>query len=401
MIPLETERSENLEKDAIKPEISAELEARRDDLCTLSLKIHDNPELGFHEFQASEWLTQFLKDNGFKIEKGISELPTAFRASYGQGRPVIAILAEYDALPELGHACGHNLIAGAAVGAGMAARQAADRFGGTLMVIGTPAEELYGGKAIMAEKGAFSDVDIAMMIHPGAHEAAVTEALACQGIQIDFFGKSAHAAARPESGINALEAMVQSFNALNSLRQHIRSKARVHGIITDGGKAANVVPEHSSGLFLVRAAEEAYLEELKKRVLNCFAGAATATGARLEYKWDEVYYAPMLNNLTLGKLFTRNMKSLGRKTRLYDPYKSFGSTDFGNVSQLVPGIHPSVSITGHGVVSHSSQFAEAAGSEKGLDGMMAAAKGMAMTAFDLLADPKQVEKAKDEFMKSK
>jgi amidohydrolase len=307
-------------------------------------------------------------------------------------------MAEYDALPDLGHGCGHNLIATSSVGAGVAARPAIDRCGGKVVVIGTPAEELYGGKVTMAQRGAFSDLDAAMMVHPGGHDSVVTEALACQGLNVEFFGKASHAAGRPEAGINALEAMIQSFNAINSLRQHIRSKARIHGIITDGGQAPNVVPAHSAASFLVRAADETYLAELKQKVLNCFLGAATATGARLEYKWDELCYAPMLNNLTLGRLFVRNMRKIGRKTKMVDPDKSFGSTDFGNVSQLVPGIHASVAITGRrGVVTHSPQFAKAAVSEKGLQAMLDAAKALAMTAADLVADPELMAKVKDEF----
>ncbi len=387
--------------ESIKSEIIAEVDSHREELCQISLQIHANPEMGFHEVKAAGWLTAFLEKNGFSVERGIYDLETAFRATYGHGGPVIAFLAEYDALPDLGHGCGHNLIATASVGAGVAARRAVDRLGGRVMVIGTPAEELYGGKVTMAQRGAFDGLDAAMMVHPGTHDAALTEALACQGLYIEFFGKAAHAAGRPEDGINALEAMILSYNAINSLRQHIRSKARIHGIITDGGQAANVVPAHSAASFLVRAADEPYLEVLKKKVIDCFKGAAIATGARLEYKWDELCYAPMLNNPTLAKVFVKNMRQLGRKTKLEDPDKSFGSTDFGNVSQLVPGIHGSVAIARPGVVTHSPQFAVAAASEKGLQAMTDAARGMAMTAADLLSDPALLARAKEEFLQRK
>jgi amidohydrolase len=384
--------------DRLKSRIIAEVNAKRNDICDLSRKIHDNPELGFHEYKASEWLTQYLEKNGFRVERGILGLETAFRASYGQGSPVIALLAEYDALPGLGHACGHNIIAASSTGAGIAARLAVDEYGGTVLVIGTPAEELYGGKVTMAQKRAFDGLDAAMMVHPGGHNSVVTEALACQGLSVEFFGKASHAAGRPESGINALEALIQSYNAINSLRQHIRPKARIHGIITDGGQAPNVVPDHSAASFLVRADTEAYLEELKQKVLNCFIGAATATGARLEYKWDDLCYAPMLNNIALGRLFMNNMRQIGRKMKLVDPDKSFGSTDFGNVSQLVPGIHATISITNRrGVVTHSPQFAEAAISEKGLQAVIDAAKALAMTVADLLAGPEALVKIQREF----
>jgi len=389
----------NTEK--LKEQVSKEVESHRHQLSALSLKIHSNPELGFKEVKAATWLTEYLEENGFSIERGICQLPTAFRASYGQGKPAIAILAEYDALPNLGHACGHNLIAGSAVGAGVASKPAIDQLGGSILVIGTPAEESYGGKAIMADRGAFNDVDMAMMVHPGAFDTAITQALACHTLEVEFFGKAAHAAARPDAGINALEAMLNSFAAINSLRQHIKEKARIHGIITDGGEAANIVPAHSAGNFMVRAEDDTYLDELKQRVLNCFIGAATATGARLEYRWGNVRYAPVRNNLTLAQLFSQNMQSLERKVQLSDPRKTFGSTDMGNVSQLVPSIHPFIAIAPVEVVSHSPQFATAAASEIGIKGLIDAAKTLAMTVVDLVANPEIVTKVKEEFAQNK
>jgi amidohydrolase len=385
----------------LKASVITEIEAHRQQLRQLSLKIHSSPELGFQEIKAAAWLSQYLEENGFSIEQGICELPTAFRGSYGQGKPAIALLAEYDALPKLGHACGHNLIAGAAAGAAVAAKPAIDRFGGSVLVIGTPAEELYGGKVIMAERGAFDNIDLAMMVHPESHDVATTQALACIGLEVEFLGKAAHAAARPEAGINALEAMLQSFAAINSLRQHIKDKARIHGIITDGGEAANIVPAHSAGTFIVRAEDDAYLDELKEKVLNCFIGAATATGARLEYRWGKVRYAPLRNNLTLARLFRQNIQSLGRKMWLYDPSKAFGSTDMGNVSRIVPSIHPSVAIAPKEVVIHSPEFASAAASEAGIQGMLDAAKALAMTVVDLLANTEIAIRVKQEFQQTK
>ena len=383
--------------DQLKASIIGEVDNRRHQLSELSLKIHSNPELGFQEVKAANWLAQYLEENGFSVERGICELPTAFRGSYGKGKPAIAILAEYDALPDLGHGCGHNLIAGCAVGGGVASKQAIDQFGGSILVIGTPAEELYGGKIIMADKGAFDDIDAAMVVHPGTHDTATAQTLACQTLEVEFFGKEAHAAAIPEEGINALEAMIQSFTAINSLRQHIKDKARIHGIITDGGEAANVVPAHSAGNFIVRAEDDTYLDELKQKVINCFSGAATASGARLEYKWGEGRYAPLFNNLTLAQLFCQNMQSLGRNMKLSDPGKNFGSTDMGNVSQLVPSIHPSVAIAPEDVLGHSPQFASAAASEAGISGLIDAAKALAMTVVDLVANPEIATKVKEEF----
>jgi amidohydrolase len=383
----------------LKASVTASVEAQSRQLRDLSLKIHSHPELGFREVKAAGWLSQYLEKNGFLIERGICQLETAFRASYGKGRPAIALLAEYDALPRLGHACGHNLIAGGSVGAAVAAKMAVDRFGGSIKVIGTPAEELYGGKVLMVERGAFADLDAAMMVHPGSHNAAVTPALACLALDVEFFGRAAHAAGHPEAGINALEAMLLSFAAINSLRQHIKDRARIHGIITDGGEAANIVPAHSAGNFLVRAEDYAYLEELKEKVLDCFVGGATATGARLEYRWGEALYAPMRNNLTLARLFRQNMQSLGRPMPLYDPERSFGSTDMGNVSQVVPGIHPGVAIASPKVTNHSPEFALAAASEAGIRGMLDAAKALAMTIVDLAASPGTVARVKQEFDK--
>ncbi|MEK7353208.1 MAG: amidohydrolase [Chloroflexota bacterium] len=259
-----------METAKLKAAMVNSLDANKMRLKELSLKIHDNPELGFQEVKAADWLTGYLEENGFTIERGICGIATAFRASYGTGRPAIALLAEYDALPGLGHGCGHNIICACAAGAGVAAKQAIDQLGGSIQVIGTPGEEGWGGKVIMADKGAFKELDIAMLVHPETNDFATTEALACQTLDIEFFGKAAHAAANPELGINALEAILQSFTAINSLRQHIRSTARIHGIITDGGKAANIVPDHSAGNFMLRAMENDYLDELKERVLNCF-----------------------------------------------------------------------------------------------------------------------------------
>ena len=383
----------------LKTAVTEKIESRRHQLSELSLKIHANPELGFQEAKAAGWLTRYLEENGFSVERGIGGLPTAFKASYGKGKPAIAILAEYDALPDLGHACGHNLIAAAAIGAGVASQPAIDQFGGSILVMGTPAEELYGGKAIMAERGAFNDLDVAMMVHPGTYDAAITHALACQTLEIEFLGKAAHAAAQPEKGINALEAMLQSFTAINSLRQHIKSTARIHGIITDGGEAANIVPAHSAGNFIVRAEDDDYLDELKQKVLNCFIGAATASGAQLQYKWGDTRYAPMRNNLPLAQLFMRNMEALERKVSLSEPAGGFGSTDMGNVSQLVPGLHAFIAIAEKEVLIHSSEFALAAASERGIESMLDAAKALAMTVIDLAANPETLARVKEEFQK--
>ena len=383
---------ETLKTSAIK-----DVEANRGQLSELALKIHSNPELGFHEVKAVDWLTQYLEQNGFSVERGICELPTAFKAGYGHGKPVIAIMAEYNALPSLGHACGHNLISACAVGAGVASKLAIGRCGGTIIVIGTPAEEIHGGKAIMADRGAFDNLDVAMMVHLGQYNSPVFYSFAAQGLEVEFFGKAAHAAAAPDAGVNALEAMLQSFAGINSLRQHIRDKARIHGVITDGGEAVNVVPAHSAADFLIRAEDDTYLDELKQKVMNCFIGAATASGARLEYKWADICYATMDNNPILAQVFSQNLQSLGREVTMPDPGKLSGSTDMGNVSQLVPSIEAVVGITSSGVSFHTSEFASAAVSDAGINGLIDGAKALAMTVVDLVSDSEIVLKIKKEF----
>jgi amidohydrolase len=380
----------------LKASVAGEIGACYQPLAELSRKIHDTPEVAFQEFKAATWLAGYLEANGFSVEKDACGLPTAFRGTYGRGKPVIALLAEYDALPKLGHACGHNLIATCTVGAGVACRQVVDGLGGSVVVIGTPGEEGYGGKVIMAERGAFDGLDMAMIVHPGGGNAVAMKTLACQTLEVEFFGKAAHAAAKPEAGINALEAMIQSYNAINSLRQHVRGDARIHGVITDGGEAANIVPAHTAASFIVRAGDDSYLDELEEKVIKCFAGAATASGAKLEYQWGE-RYAAMLNNMTLARLFRRNMQLLGHKMRLSDTRFWSGSSDVGNVSRLVPAIQPFVGIAPEDVLVHSPDFAAAAGSEAGLARMLDAARALAMTVADLLASPETVEAAQEEF----
>ena len=382
----------------LKTRAQAEIVRHRDSLFELSCLLHDNPETAMQERRAQSWLTGKLMAHSFAIENDFAGLPTAFRATYGHGRPRLAFLAEYDALPGLGHACGHNLIATAAVAAAFGTRTAVDALGGTVLVVGTPAEELHGGKIIMLSRGAFQDVEAAMMVHPAAHDSATIKALACIALEVEFFGKEAHAAAHPELGINALEAMILSFNAINALRQHIRSDARIHGIITDGGAAANIVPKHSAGRFLVRSQDLEYIQELRGKVLHCFQGAAAATGARLKYHWDEKeFYAPMLNNRELANLYIDNMAILGHSVPFYNQEQSFGSTDMGNVSQAVPAIHASVAIALPGVSEHTEEFARLAGERNSFQVVMEAATALAFTAIDLLSQPVKLAEVQAEF----
>jgi len=389
-----------LELEGLKTKLRNEVDARRQELVQLSLKIHDNPELSFEEKRASSWLIDFLGSNGFRVRSTVAGLPTAFQATYGQGSPRIALLAEYDALPQIGHGCGHNIIAASAVGAGVASKLAIDQLGGTIVVLGTPGEEGFGGKIDMVEAGVFEEIDVAMMVHPNTRNMVTTEMLACTSLEVEFIGKPAHAAAQPYKGVNALEALILAFNSVNSLRQHIKAEARIHGIITDGGQVPNIVPAHSAAKFLIRALDKLYLDELKEKVLNCFKGASLATGAKLEYNWGERSYSPMKNNVTLAELFSENLQSLGRHVEAFDPRFGFGSTDMGNVSQVVPSVHPSVAIAAPEVVIHTPEFAQAAASEAGHEGLLDAAKAMAATVVDILDKPETLDKIKQEFYSS-
>jgi len=385
-----------LETEKLKLDVKRSIQSQRERLIQLSVDIHDNPESGFKEEKAATWLTSYLEDGGFHVERGVAGLPTAFRAIYGQESPRIALLAEYDALPKIGHGCGHNIIGVSAVGAGVASKHIIDRLGGSVVVMGTPGEEVLGGKIDMVKAGAFKEVDVAMIVHPDTRNMPTEEALAASTLEVEFFGRPAHAAGQPHKGINALDAMVLAFTAINSLRQHIRGDARIHGIITDGGEAPNIVPAHSAATFLVRALDDDYLAELKDRVLNCFRGASVASGARLEYRWKNRPYAPMKNNMTLAGLFRQNLESLGRNVEDFDPRSGLGSTDMGNVSQVVPSIHPTIAIAPHEVLLHTPEFAAATVSEAGHSGLLDAAKAMAMTAVDIL-QPGTIDKIRQEF----
>lgn len=386
-----------MDKSELKEKVRESVELQRERLIQLSLNIHNNPELALQEEKAVGWLSSYLEDNGFKVQRNVAGLATAFRAVYGEGGPRIALLAEYDALPKIGHGCGHNIIAAAAAGAAVASRIAVDHQGGSVIVLGTPGEEVIGGKINMLQAGAFEGLDVAMLVHPNTRNMATEQTLACATLEVEFFGRPAHAAAQPHRGINALDALILSFNAINSLRQHMKSEGRIHGIITDGGEAPNIVPAHSAATFLIRALDSKYLEELKERVLDCLIAGSIATGARLEYRWGERTYAPMKNNLTLAELFRRNLELLGRRVEQFDPSLGLGSTDMGNVSQKVPSIHATVAIAPPEVLIHTPEFAAAAASEAGHLGLIDGAKAMAMTLVDILCQPEVLDKIREEF----
>ena len=387
------------DRDRLKERVIAEVDRRRDELIALSLKIHANPETAFEEEKSSAWLADYLEGEGFAVERGICQLPTAFRASHGKGEPRVAFLAEYDALPGVGHGCGHNIIGTASAAAGLAAKAVAGETGGTVLVIGTPAEEAAGGKVYMAARGAFEGLTCAMMAHPGNRDVAVSYALACLELNVEYHGKAAHAAARPEAGLNALDAMVAAFVNVGLLRQQLRDSARVHGIITDGGQAVNVIPHHTAASLLLRAEEDAYLDDvLKGKVLACFQAAAQATGCRLEHRWgEESRYKSMRTNRAFAAAYQANIESLGRTVMEPESRRSMGSTDMGNVSAIVPSIHPSVTVAPPDIPIHTEAFRDLAATEAGHRALLDSAKALAMTAVDVLTDAGLRQRMKREF----
>jgi amidohydrolase len=364
------------------------------DLRTLSLAIHDHPELNFEEHYAHARLTEFLDDLGFEVERGAYELPTAFVATFGEGKPRIAVICEYDALPEIGHACGHNLIATAGVAAGLALKEAVP--GGTVTVIGTPAEEGGGGKVFLIERGAFAGIDAAMMVHPAPGHSAWPNIIGVETVKIDYYGRNAHAAMAPYDGINALDAMIHAFNGIALLRQQTRPDTRIHGVITRGGAKPNIIPDHTSAEFYVRARTQPELAELKARVTACFEAAATATGCQVDIRWPGPVFRDMATNDSLAERYVHHLAALGVAVppRGVNPLdKTPISTDMGNVSYVTPAIHPLFAIETLGG-NHTPEFAEAARTESAHDAMLTSATALAMTALDLFKQPALLDAAR-------
>ncbi len=367
-------------------------------LRTVSQEIFEHPEVKNEEVFASKLLASELEKAGFDVELGVAGLDTAIRAIHpaiSEG-PTVAILGEYDALPEIGHACGHNLIASGGLGAALAVGSMKADLPGKLIFLGTPAEEGGGGKVVMIDAGLFEDVDVAMMFHPACNTMVGRGSLAITEVKIEFRGKPAHASASPEMGINALDAVIQTFNGINALRQHIKDGARIHGIISDGGLKPNIVPEYASAEFYVRAQKNDYRDELLEKLRNCAQGAAVATGATMEFSEVGISYKAMKPNKILGELFLKNIVANGMS---HNPPNdnAMGSTDMGDVTQVVPGIHPYVQIAEDTVAGHSREFADAASSERGTVAMLAAAKAMALTTVELLEGPDLVARIWEEF----
>jgi amidohydrolase len=389
--------------DRLKKRAMDEVDALREALIRASDQIYTNPEVALEEFESAALLSGVLEENGFAVERGVAGLETAFVATLAgrSGGPRIAFLAEYDALPGLGHACGHNIIGASALGAGLATKAILPELAGTIQVIGTPGEEGRAGKAIMVRAGVFDGLDAAMMAHPSNCCMTRRRSLTSFKVNVEYFGRPSHAGSAPDKGINALDAMVVMYSGIGALRQQLRDDARVHGIITHGGDASNIIPKYTSARLGVRALDTAYAREVLEKVRACAQAGALATGARLEFEVQGVYYEGMMPNPRLADLFDANLEALGLQVSLPGAKERMGSTDMGNVSQVVPGLHPYVSIAPEGVSGHTAEFAQAAGSEAGREGLILAAKAMAMTAVDLLAAPDNVEQVKKAFEEQK
>ena len=383
--------------DAAKQKMAAAVDARADRLIDVSHEIHENPELCFEEHTAHDLLCSVLEGEGLDVERSAFGLETAFVARAGRAGPHIAVICEYDALPEIGHACGHNIIAAAGLGAGLAAASLADELGGRISVIGTPAEEGGGGKCLMVDEGAFDGIDAAMMVHPANLELTVMNAIAVEQLEVAYTGQSAHAAAAPQHGRNALDGAVLGYMNVAALRQHIRPDERIHGIFTRAGDKPNIVPHDAAAEWYVRSPKMASLADLKARVMSCLAAGADAAGVHMECHRKAPIYADMIDNQTLLDLYTANAAIAGRHpTNARSGASVVGSTDMGNVSYAVPSIHPMIKVAPPDVPIHSPAFASHARSSSGDQGVLDGAKMLAMTVADLWLNPEAVERAADE-----
>lgn len=371
----------------------------RPELQGLSEYIYDHPELGHEEFLSSRAHVECLKTHGFEVEYPYLNIDTAFRAIYkGQKEgPTIAYLSEYDALPGIGHGCGHNLLGATDTGAGITLSKLVDEIGGTVVVLGTPAEETSGEKVTMAESGTFDEVDVAFCTHPSNGYFVSGTSMAMEAIEFRFYGKTAHAAAAPFEGKNALDACLNFFNNVSTLRQQLHPTARVHGVIKDGGEAANVIPDYTRAEFYVRALDLPYLNELREKVIQCAQAGALAAGCKMEWDYYEASYHNMITNQTLSNLYNENMKKLGIEMKV-DERDSMGSMDMGNVSQVVPAINPYFEITnGAEISAHTVEFRECTKTEEAYQAMEKTIEGLTKTASDLINDPEKLQKVKQEF----
>jgi amidohydrolase len=379
-----------------KAAVKKQLDLCRSRIVELSHKIHANPEEGFQEFKAAAWVSEMLAEAGFSVKTGICDLPTAFLAQSGRGPLHVCLCAEYDALPGIGHACGHNIIAAAAVGAGIAASAVADEVGLTISVIGTPAEENgdTGGKILLIERGAFAAMHAAMMVHPAPFDVLTPKVIAATMFDVRYTGREAHASAFPEMGINAADALTIAQTALGLLRQHILPTQRIHGIITHGGDAPNIIPGRTTARYMVRGETVAELEELRPRVYKCFEAGALATGCTMEIIGGDKPYTEMVHDRDIALLYQRNSQLLGRSYPDIglQQQKVVASTDMGNVSLILPSIQPMIGIHSFPAVNHQREFTAQCATEAADQAIYDGALAMAWTAVDLATDAKLRER---------
>ena len=387
--------------EALKRKVIAAIDAMAPALIDISHRIHARPELAFHEVEAARLLSATVEEAGLPVEREAFGLPTAFASRFGpaDGSGEVAILSEYDALPGIGHACGHNIIATTGLGAALALSKLNGELPGRIRYLGTPAEEMGGGKELMAQEGAFDGVDSAMMVHPAGIDLTLMPSICISEVRVTYHGRAAHAAAMPHAGINALDALITAYQAIAQLRQHIKPTERIHGIITKGGTAPNIVPDEAEAIFYVRAATAEELAPLKERVRACFEAGALAAGAAMHLHWSKVDYLDLKSSGPLAAAYEANSRTLGRDFFPLDklPSGSAGSTDMGNVSHRVPSIHPMISCAPPEVVIHNPEFARWAASDLGDKACIDGAKALAMTALDYLTDADMREAAAAEF----
>jgi amidohydrolase len=377
----------------------------RYELIDVSHQIHERPEIRFQETFASQLLTAKLEKHGFAVQRGIADLPTAFvgtasNANRSEDSPTIAVFCEYDALEGLGHACGHNIIASAGLGAAIIIKRWLEdhpETPGRLVVLGSPGEEGGGGKVYLIEGGYLEGVDAALMVHPGGEDRAARKGFARVALQVEFTGKPAHAAAQPHEGINALDAANLTLVAIGLLRQQVRPDSRIHAIIVDGGQAPNIIPERAALRMYVRSLENAYLEErLLPAVENCIRGAALATGAEAKIEQPAPAYKDMISNAVLIRLSEANLRALGREVNPDLADGGMGSTDMGNVSHVVPSIHPHMKLL-PGLTMHTHEAADAAASSEGDEAVVEGALELAMTAVELYSQPELLSAVRTDF----
>lgn len=354
------------------------------ELCEISDFIYHNPELGNEEYKAVEKLTSFLQEHNFEIETEFLGIKTAFRATYDSNKegPIIGYLCEYDALPEIGHGCGHNMIGAMSAGAGVTLSKVLNEIGGKIIVYGTPAEETNGAKVIFAEQGVFDELDVAMMVHPSDKTIESGTSMALYPLQFTYTGKTAHAASCPQEGINALNSVIQLFNGIDALRQHVTTDVRIHGIITNGGVAANIVPDKAVAQFYFRASTKEILDDVLLKVKNIAQGAALMTGSKLEMTRYELPNDNLKTNKSLSEAFSENLRTLGIKD-IYEA-KDTGSSDIGNVSHKTPTIHPYIGISNCSVTGHSVNMADATTTPFAHERLLIGTLALAYTGYDVL-----------------